>query len=105
MTSSSLLQLPVPLSRAGALPSRSLPQSTGAHTQAQYISSPLPARSCLSWLEAPLGPQNLPSSTDPGSQGSGDPPTLGVRIRGAYRGLDLGLVETLGAVTEADVLC
>lgn len=106
MTSSSLLQLPIPLSPPGAWPSRSLHSEVQRHARRHNACpSPLPARPCLSWLGAPLGPQNLPSCTDPGSQGSGGPPpTLGLQVRGAYLGLGLGLVETLDSVTEVDVL-
>lgn len=106
MTSSSLLQLPIPLSPPGAWPSRSLHSEVqGRARRHSTCPSPLPASPCLSWLGAPLGPQNLPSCTDPGSQGSGGPPpSLGLQVRGAYLGLGLGLVETLDAVTEVDVL-
>ena len=107
MTSSSLLQLPVPLSpRGGSALPFSAAEYRGTHTGTIHF--PLLSLHFLASLGLkPLGgPRISPAAETLGPKApGGSPPTLGVQIRGAYLGLDLGLVETLGAVTEADVLC
>lgn len=76
---------------------------TGTHA-CRHVAFPftLPAHACISWLRAPLWPQNLPSSTEPGSQGSKWVPVSHgtVGVRGTSLWLGLGCVETLDAVTE-----